>query len=411
MTIIKQLGTFDLENYGDLLYPLVFEHILRRRDERLTVHQYSLLNGDAPQKAGFLTRPIQHLFARGKAASKLVIGGGDILRTDWGEVAAHYEHAYRNHYGKLRRLLGLAGFARYLLRKRLGVPGENGFYVSRFRRRWMNYPAPGPFLISPEELMRGSRVSYLSCGVPFDFAPAERGRVKRAFDGADFIYLRDEESAEKLRRAGVRREICVAPDLIVMLSELFDRAAEARKGRDILSTFGVNTELPILCFQSMPFRGFREAEIIEQLKRYAQRTGTEIALLPLGFCHGDHEFLRRLSKESGGVLKLIDVYSIFDANSVIAACDLFVGTSLHGNITAFSYGIPHLIGPVPFDKGEGFLRAANLPPELKLRSWGELNEKIDMIAGLEQTFFSMRAQEAKIRVRRAVDDMLVSLLN
>ena len=89
---------------------------------------------------------------------------------------------------------------------------------------------------------------------------------------------------------------------------------------------------------------------------------------------------------------------------------MFVGTSLHGNVTAFSYGIPHLFGPLPVDKAAGFLSAANLPDTLKLRSWNELDDKLDLAEGLGRPFFAERARAAKARVYAAVDKLLNALL-
>jgi hypothetical protein len=275
--------------------------------------------------------------------------------------------------------------------------------------RWMDYPAVGPFLINPDDLPRDSTVFYLSCGAPHNFLPAESEQVKRTLDSACFIYLRDEQSAEKLRRAGVSREITVAPDLAVTLSDQFEHAEQAKRGRAILSGMGIDAGRPVLCFQSKPYTDFNVDEILRQLKRYQERTQSEIVLLPTGYCHGDQELLQRLSKQSGGVLKFVDVHSVFDMISIIAASNLFIGTSLHGNITAFSYGIPHLFGPLPVDKAEGFLKITRLPPELKLHSWSEINDKIDMISKLAPAFFSERAQSAKAEVYRAVNNLLTAL--
>lgn len=409
MTTIGQLGTFDLENYGDLLYPLIFERILKTHNRDLRVRRYSFLSGRAPGKAGFVTRPVQSLFApRQRTPSTLVIGGGDILRTDWSAVTDHYRRIRRGYLNRLRSF-GTAGLVRYLLGRGLHRRDESVFYARRFRARWMNYSAVGPFLIDPADLGDGTRVSYLSCGVPHEFAPAERSTIKRIFDRAQFIYLRDEQSAQKLRRAGVERNIHVAPDLIVTLSDQFDRSAVVRRGREILARYGLNGHRPVLCFQSMPFKGFDEAEVMEHLSRCTRRTQAQVILLPLGFCHGDPKLLRGLAKASGGSLIYVDAYSVFDSIAVIAACDLFVGTSLHGNITAVSYGIPHLIGPITVDKAEGFLRVANLPPELKMRSWCELSDKIEMIQGLGPGFFSQRASEAKSRTYRAVNELIKGL--
>jgi polysaccharide pyruvyl transferase WcaK-like protein len=45
---------------------------------------------------------------------------------------------------------------------------------------------------------------------------------------------------------------------------------------------------------------------------------------------------------------------VFDMLAIIAASDVFVGTSLHGNITAFSFGIPHVFGPCRSLKSTAF---------------------------------------------------------
>ena len=155
---------------------------------------------------------------------------------------------------------------------------------------------------------------------------------------------------------------------------------------------------------------FRRALAARQLARYRQRAGAEVVLLPLGRCHGDAEFLRLVAKAAGGAFKYADARTVSDAVSLIAACDLFVGTSLHGNVTAFALGIPHLAGPLPADMTEGFLRSAKLPLSLRLDSWAELNEKVDLAAGLGPGFFASRAAEARSEVARAVDELLDALL-
>ena len=67
--MIGHLGTFDVENYGDLLYPIVLRRLLTTED----VQQYSLL-------PGVEIEPIRSLFQHGYEAPRtLVIGGGDRL--------------------------------------------------------------------------------------------------------------------------------------------------------------------------------------------------------------------------------------------------------------------------------------------------------------------------------------------
>jgi polysaccharide pyruvyl transferase WcaK-like protein len=126
-------------------------------------------------------------------------------------------------------------------------------------------------------------------------------------------------------------------------------------------------------------------------------------LLPLGFCHGDDAFLEQLAKDSQAAFHFVKRQSIFEMMSVIAASDLFLGTSLHGNITAFAFGIPHVIGPIPVDKCAGFLDVVGLPAELKAASWTQAGVKLDMAAGLGGAFFRDRAVAARKRINETVD--------
>ncbi|HEV8169987.1 MAG TPA: polysaccharide pyruvyl transferase family protein [Pyrinomonadaceae bacterium] len=400
--MIAHLGTFDVENYGDLLYPIIFAKLVNQQ-----VRHYSLVAGIAPNEAGFETESIRSLFQNGRAAPRtLVIGGGDILRTDWELVARHYGRNSRLTQKRLRDAIGTGAALGYAVSKNLPRVERGRFFAKRFRARWMDYPAAGPFLLHPKTLPKQSAVAYISCGVPHEFPDDQLDQVRDTLEHASFIALRDEQSAAKLVAAGVKCELRVAPDLTVTLSDHFDHSALIGRARRILSRFGVREDVPVLCFQSQPYPGFLEDDILRELRRYKERRNAEVVALPLGYCHGDHEFLQRLAKQSNGIIKYADVHSIFDMLAIIAASDVFVGTSLHGNITAFSFGIPHVFGPLPVAKAEGFLNVTKLPVELKMRSWSELNDKIDNAVMLGRDFFSTKASEAKARVYEVVGEMM-----
>ena len=275
--------------------------------------------------------------------------------------------------------------------------------------RYMHYPAVGPFIIDPDKFANIKSMAYCSVGVPFVFEDKVKSRVARAIDKASFIYLRDRQSERKLRDAGVKREIHVAPDLGVILGEFFDAATERTKGRRILETRGVDTRRRVLCAQSNPQPPESASVMLQQLQAYQAATQCEVILLPLGLCHGDDVFLKGLAKASEGAFRYLELDSIFEMISVIAACDAFLGTSLHGNITSFAFGIPHVIGPVAADKCEGFLDVANLPLDLKLKSWSGANAKLDFVTGLGGAYFKDRAVAARRRVNE-VFDLLVGAI-
>jgi len=236
-------------------------------------------------------------------------------------------------------------------------------------------------------------------------------RVAEAINQAIFIYVRDHQSRETLVQAGVTREIHVAPDFIMALSDYFDPATERRKGRAIMQRAGVDIQKQVLCVQSNPQSPETRAELCGQLLAYKQRTGCEVVLLPLGKCHGDPEYLQGLAEISEGEFKYVTLDSIFDVIAVLAACDIFIGTSMHGNITALSFGIPHLFGPIAVRKAEGFLDIVQLPPELKLKSWSELEQKLDLVTGLGGKYFAAKAAAAKQRVHQVFDQLVQAVAN
>ncbi len=396
--MIGNFATCDVENYGDLLYPVIVSKMLQLRDVGNEVRQYSFLEGPAPCDSGYTNISIQKLLEeKTKVLTSLVIGGGDILRTDTATLASHYKTIYRERIGHpWLQWLGEKCFKRPTV-------------VEMFLKQCMNYDAVGPFLLDRRSFPGIGSVNYCSCGIPFDFSAKEKGRVKEVMDSASFIWLRDKQSRDKLLATGVTREIHTAPDLILTISDFFDPATERSKGQELLRSFGVDTGKKIVSFQCTPHAGEPVEEIVAQLSQYRERVGAEIVLLPLGYCHKDDRILKRLCHESGGVFRYIGVRSIFDMLSVLAASDLFIGTSMHGNITALSYGIPHLFGPINVAKVDGFLDMVNLSTDFRLASWKDINEKADMVSSLDADFFSSRAARAKKEANAAFDLLYTGL--
>ena len=45
---IAQIGTFDLENYGDLLFPVILENELKKRIQNVEIVLFSPIGGNMP---------------------------------------------------------------------------------------------------------------------------------------------------------------------------------------------------------------------------------------------------------------------------------------------------------------------------------------------------------------------------
>ncbi|EKQ67109.1 hypothetical protein OsccyDRAFT_4933 [Leptolyngbyaceae cyanobacterium JSC-12] len=408
--MIGQFGTFDIDNYGDLLYPIIFEKMYRVRGGNDEIYKFSFLENISLLDSGYSTKAIQNKILSYESQLDthqkimMIVGGGDLLRVDWNTIASHYSRVcLKNKKDQISFFL--QKFIRKLKRNKLE-------FKDYFRSKYMNYPASGPFILDPEKSPLIQSIIYCSCGVPFSFSDSDKSQIAHAFNNADFIYLRDEESRNKLLESGVKKEIHVSPDIIVTLSDFFDFSTEKKKGEKILERFGVDIKQKKICFQagSESITETDERVLIEQLKRYREKTNSEIFLLPIRRCHSDDKYLENFSRKTYGLFKYINVNSIFEIISVLAASDIFLGTSLHGNITAFSFGIPHLFAPINVDKREGFINMVNLSNEVKLRSWSEISDRLEWLESLEKEYFLKHASAAKNKVNK-VFDLLFSRLN
>jgi Polysaccharide pyruvyl transferase len=382
--MIGQLCTCDVDNFGDLLYPVVFRKMAEKHGISSAIVPLSFFQGPAPCDSGYVVQGINEVIkSPGQSISHLVIGGGDILRTDVNMVATHYCSIFEKRAGN-----------HFLFRMKKTFLGRQHLR-NEFIKQYMGYSPIAPFILDKANYSRVGSIVYCSCGVPFRFPPGKSRAIREAFEAAAFVYVRDFPSRDKLREVGVNRDIEVSPDLIVTLSDFFARDEERLKGAAFLAGYGVDIAKDIICFQSCPQSQNNENELLQQLTTLKKKTGAEIVLLPIGYCHGDDIFLRKLAERSGGSLIYIAAHSIYATISVLAACKLFVGTSMHGNITAFSFGIPHLFGPIAVDKAEGFLDVVGLGADFKLESWSQLADKQAMVMRLPQDYFATRAEAAK----------------
>ncbi len=405
--MIGQLCACDMDNFGDVLYPIIFKNMVEKHGLTSKVIPLGFLEGPAPARSNYFIHGINSVIrSSAQDFSHLVIGGGDLLRTDREVLANHYCEIGEQH--RKRRLR--YRFEKLLLGKR-HIAKQGTKRREEFVRKFMNYSPLGPYILNRRQYSGLRSLVYCSCGIPFRFPHDKSSEIKEAFEAASFIYVRDVSSRNKLLEIGVDRHVEASPDLIVTISDFFDKDAERLKGVELLKKTGIDISRKIICFQSNPQSPEEREELFLQLTSLQKWTGAEIVLLPIGYCHGDDKFLKKLAKRSFGALKYFGSHSIFDTISVVAACNAFVGTSMHGNIVAFSFGIPHLFGPIAVDKAEGFLNIVGLGPGFKLDSWAHMADKCAMLDDLPRDYVQARAKEAKSKVYASFEKMACVLKN
>lgn len=96
-----------------------------------------------------------------------------------------------------------------------------------------------------------------------------------------------------------------------------------------------------------PYIPPNQIEFFHELKSLSEKLKMKIILCPIGLAprHEDDIFLKELSKKSE-IFSFVMPKNLFEIMFLIGKSKIYLGTSLHGLITAQSFGVPF----IPIDK-------------------------------------------------------------
>ena len=327
-------GTFDVDNYGDHLFPRVAASELQRRLPGAVLDAYSpygrlhptplddgpvaTLGPWTPQRAGELAG----------AYDTVVIGGGEIIHLNDPLLAPVYGTS-----------------AEELVRM-----APSRFFVE----------ALGP------KRERRCPVVWHALGVSVEPAGDDALRLRAALARRSHVAVRDRYSRERLHRAGVQRPIQIVPDSALLLNRVLPAAALA--GRlERLRAQGCYPAAPAVVLQGCDLIVPHAGRVAWVLREWLDRPSAgrwpsrvELVVVETGRCRGDTLFAETVAPQLGPrpVFRLPPEAGIGDLAAAIAGGLVFVGSSLHGAITALVYGRPFVL--------------LNLAGESKLDGFGDL---------------------------------------
>lgn len=290
------VGTFDVENYGDLLFPLIAAAALKRRDQRIRVVPFSV-NGKSEPSWPFQVRPMEEMITSISTLSAVLIGGGQIVHFDRG------------------------------------------------------YPIPTPANVDPPfgywltaaalAALAGKPVIWNAVGASMDWphAPWRDELVRQVFAASYFIGVRDVVSRHDLAKLAPDAGIQLLPDTAFGLSRLWPLEEESVEFTNWRMSLGLECNYVVI--QANTAVGYYRSMIGSLLESMGK---INAVILPVCWCHGDRveDFpdLKRgafLSREWLAP-KLI--------REIIGRSEFVFASSLHACITALSYGVPGARVPI-----------------------------------------------------------------
>ncbi len=333
MKTIAHLGAFNHDSYGDLLLPHIAEHFLGK--------DFSLIH-IAPEDAAPPWKDACRILSFEKAKDKvwdgILIGGGDILQTVPWRIGSWAQ----NEMASVAALPGLwlgAG----VMASRLSVP--------------LAWNAPG-------------------CPWAVDEVSVEF--VRHCLKVSEYLSVRDEESTRYLFDFAAGREIRVTPDSALGISQMWPKHPREIDGTYFI--FEINGQ----CSLSQGDAIRKGIERVLSLRR------ARPVLLSLTPWIMENALYERLAAHFRDCVTIPHPGSVRRAAGLIAHAAGYFGNSLHGFITAVSYGIPAImIPPYPAHKYQSFLGTIGqkeTPEKHFLDSWGQL-------AGIEKVPVPIRLSE------------------
>lgn len=295
---VAQFGTFDVESMGDSLFPRMLLHGLCKYAD-CTAELFSMAECEKPYNNNphvysFDQFPARHAL---QPFDAVILGGGEFL-----------------HFKSID----------------FTVNGEKK-------------PYPGGYLWKkPIEMASALHIPvFVNCvGVPFDLTERQQETLRDYLKDARLVAVRDPFSALRLESAGVENGVCAA-DNVWYLNQVFPKREMTRIRRELETRTGLDLTTPYIAVQYGTTKDY--PVLAEELKAIREESGCRICLLPINYCHEDRIGMELLAQAGDGAFEQITGHFQPDGiMSIIAGASAFIGTSLHGSLTAASYGVPFL---------------------------------------------------------------------
>lgn len=282
---IAQFGAFDVKSYGDVLFPVALKYELNKRKIDYELYLFS------PQISTFSFADGQKVYSynefddveKNVGIDVIVIGGGEML--NFNAIAftddAGVDFAYKG--GEIWR--------------------------------------------KPIEFSKSYKIPYIVYGVgaAYDFTEKQGEIIQKALADASYVSVRDEYTYRRINKyvSTVKNSV----DNLWDLKEIFPYINQ--RNENIVVQYGTNFQLE---------------ELITILGNISKKTGKKIELLSINETHGDYLIAKKIYERLGSdICVLVEGKSVQEIYKTIAESSLYIGTSLHGYLTAAVNFVPGVL--------------------------------------------------------------------
>jgi len=320
---IYLFGPHDRFNYGDLLFPILLEYAigLKSNNDYLFI-KASIVDSDLSKRGAFKSVSYKKFKKGINPNDILIVTGGQSLKARW-KILLSFIKWWYNEIAKRPRIFKI--FKKFNLEKKIFGAG------SEF-----------PFCINKNEYHESIKIMYNSVGGGVDL---NESQIKNLND-SDYVAVRDLMSFNFLKEK-LSRQVHLVPDSAIILSDVFP--LEGILKRNFLKNTRVVNFIEkkenYIFFQISKARVNNKLDdIVKELEALSKKSLNRIVLCPIGTAlgHEDHKALKIIHQKLNCKKAFFDSPTLQDILLLLIHSKLYIGSSLHGAITAMSYGIPYI---------------------------------------------------------------------
>ncbi len=289
-------GAYEIANYGDHLFPLIFKYELDKYNINYNFFLFSVFNG----KQAFDTKnPVYALEDMESLHNKyhfdvIIVGGGELI-----------------HLSSCMQLLSYDSneYVNYRIFETWTIPSMMG----------LKYDIP---------------VLWNAPGGQYNFPNSFHKLIKLLCRPVSYLSVRNYTTRESLVNCGIPYEqITHVPDTAFEISKVYSKEFLLPIKNSIL-----NFDEPYIIFHANRHISDEDIQsIVSCLNSYCDN-GYKIVLLPLAYTHNDHSILKKISNYSKHSYITFDkMLSLEETISILAFSELYIGISFHGAVTSIAY--------------------------------------------------------------------------
>jgi hypothetical protein len=379
MKKVALIGAFDRYNYGDILFPIILENLFSKMNIKCI--NVGLVSNDLTDRGGVKCISYRDFFDDGfvNSVDAIIIVGGEVFSPNWTDMYCCLDKTkYPTLLIRVLRKLGFVKSLDVLCRKE--ITSSNMLL---------------PWVINNREYDKGIKIIYNSVGG--SSIEKLRSELKKYLidnlNSSTFLSLRDNESIAQLETNGLNRGKAISsPDSAVVMSDVFEEKLSKidlpnRIQNKKYFVFQINNYLAKTSYD-------RYAKYLDII---SEKNNIIPVLLPIGTAkmHDDDIALSNISKRMKKDHILINDPNILLQMKLIANSQLYIGTSLHGAITALSFSVPHVGLTRKVKKLEEFFSTWGVTNYSKCMDIEEINNFYDEIVSINKGLLIRKSNELK----------------